>query len=293
MLVKVACAQPQSFRGDDERENLGTALRLIREAAATGAKLVTFPEGFPGPYHGPADWSPVPAIQEAAKEHEIHVVFGLVEHGPDGGYHLTLKLVDDQGYVRASYHRVQPNPPEVDHVLMNNKTIIPGESLQVIKTDLANIGLLICSEIWNPELVRVLALQGADIIVAPIGGMVYELAEAWRTIFWARAIENHVYMLTSQNLYGMEDGLAMIAGPESWLARRSDPGLITAELDLGRLRWLRSHRQSLGLPKPYKSIPGLLRYRRPEKYELLTAPQPDAYDFWYYRKLRQAQQGTG
>lgn len=284
MQVKVACAQPRSWRGEDERKNLDTALMFIDQAADMNAQLVTFPEGFPGPYHGPVDWSPVAAIQERARHHRIHVVFGLVEPAPGGGYYLALKLVDADGEVRHTYYRVQPNPPEVDHVLMNKKTIVPGEDLAVVQTDIGRIGLLICSEIWNPELVRVLALQGAEIIVAPIGGLVYELSETWKSVFWTRAIENHVYMLASQNLYGMEDGLCMIAGPESWLVTRSDPGLAVATLDLDRLVWLRSNRQSLALPKPYKSIPGLLRYRRPEKYTILTAPQPDAYDFWYYRR---------
>jgi predicted amidohydrolase len=169
---------------------------------------------------------------------------------------------------------------------MGNKIIAPGNALQVYDTAGCRTGLLICSEIWCPELVSVLALQGMDILVAPIGGLVYELREAWRAVLWTRAIENHCYVMASQHLYGMEDGLAMIAGPEAILAETKGPGVLTADLDLDRLIWLRTHTQTLELPKPYKTIPGLLRYRRPELYNLLMEPAADTYDFYYYKKLQ-------
>ena len=82
----------------------------------------------------------------------------------------------------------------------------------------------------------------------------------------ARAIENLVYTVTCQNIWGMEDGIATVAGPEAVLAESKRDGIICADVDLERLKWLREHEERLDLPKPYKTIPGLLNWRRPELY---------------------------
>jgi len=288
MKIRVAAVQPNSYRNNDESKNLDTAINYLDQAASEGVKLVSFPEGFPGPYHSSTDWSPFEAISSKAKQHNLYVIYGQVdpaENEAPGTYKLALKFVGPDGNLIDTYYRVQPNPPEVDRVLMGNKFIAPGERMVIHDTPFGKIGLLICSEVYCPELPRLLGLEGVDIIVAPVGGMVYELKETFRCIQWARAIENHCYLMTSMHLYGMEDGIGMIAGPESILAERKDAGLIIADLDIDRIHWLREQRQSLALPKPYKVVPGLHRYRRPELYENIVKNQPDLYDFYYYRKL--------
>lgn len=288
MIVRVASVQPNSLRNDEEYRNLETAINFLDEAASKGVQLVTFPEGFPGPYHSSTDWSPFEAISNKAKQHNLYVIYGTVdpaENEAPGTYKLALKFVGPDGNLLDTYYRVQPNPPEVDRVLMGNKFIAPGERMVIHDTPLGKIGLLICSEVYCPELPRLLGLEGVDIIVAPVGGMVYELRETFRCVQWARAIENLCYLMTSMHLYGKEDGTGMIAGPESILAERKDSGLIIADLDMDRIHWLREQRQSLALPKPYKVVPGLLRYRRPELYANITKNQSDLYDFYYFRKL--------
>ncbi len=285
MRVKVAAVQPNSFRGKDEQQNLQRALDYLDEAAGLGAQIVSFPEGYPGPYNGDLTWSAHVAMSAKARERVLYVVYGTVDPVPDedGVYHLALRLLGPHGQLIGTYHRVQPNTPDVDRVLMRNKIIAPGNTLSVYETTIGRVGLLICSEVWCPELPRLLALQGVDILVAPIGGLIYELREAWRSVLWTRAIENHCYVVTSQHLYGMEDGLAMIAGPEAILTETTRPGVLMAEVDLDRLAWLRTHSQTLEIPKPYKAIPGLLRYRRPELYGPLAQSSEDLYDFHYYK----------
>lgn len=288
MRVKVAAVQPNSFRGKEEERNLERAIRYLDEAARLSARIVSFPEGYPGPYNGEPTWSPHEGMAEKARQHGLYVIYGTVDPvpGEEDTYYLALKFLGPDGATLGTYYRVQPNTPEVDRVLMQGKTIAPGDTLRVYETEVGRTGLLICSEVWCPELPRLLALQGLDILFAPIGGLLYELRETWRTLLWTRAIENHCYVVASQHIYGMEDGLAMIAGPEAILAESAGPGVLTAEVDLERLVWLRTHTQTLELPKPYKTIPGLLRYRRPELYSPLAAPSDDLYDFYYYKKLK-------
>ena len=267
--VTVAAAQPRTFRGKDEPANLEAAVRAIGEAAAAGAQILCFPEGYPGPYSGPLDFQPLPDLCRAARRHQVYVVSGGLEPATPDAFFNTLYLLGPDGDVLATYRRCQPAPEAVDRVLFGRR-VEPGGVPQAVEAPLGRLGLLVCSEIFSPELSRLLALEGADIVFAPVGGMIYELFDAWKVMIQARAIENHFYVVVCQNLYGMEDGLGTIAGPEGILAERRDAGLLVAELDLQRLEWLRTHEETLDLPKPYKTIPGLLAWRRPEVYGALA-----------------------
>ena len=83
---------------------------------------------------------------------------------------------------------------------------------------------------------------------------------------WARAIENLCYTAACQNLYGVEDGVAIICGPEEVLTETRREGVAVATLDLARLRWLRQEDEKIEMPKRYRVVPGTLRWRRPEVY---------------------------
>ena len=116
-----------------------------------------------------------------------------------------------------------------------------------------------------------MALDGADVIFYPAGGMFYEISESWRILVRARSIENYVYSVMCQNIFGMEKGIAAIASPEGLLAERDTPGLVIADLDLDRLKFLRETKESLIMPKPYKTIPGLMNsWRKPDLYKRIS-----------------------
>jgi predicted amidohydrolase len=290
MIVSVATVQPNTLRGEREAENVSHALGAIQEAARNGAQLILFPEGYPGPYHGPVTYSPLEPLCEQAKQCGVYLIASWVEPAADVGegvYRLALKLIGPDGQLIGTYHRAQPNTPDVTNGLLPGKFIAPGDELPVFETPIGNIGTIICGELWWPEMSRVLALKGADIIVAPIGGVLYEIRKAWRNIVWARASENMCYVMVTQNLFGMEEGLAVIAAPEEILAESDRSGIIYADLDLDRLKWLRETEETLSLPKPYRSIPGLFKDRRPELYKVLTEPNPVARDYYYFLKGRQ------
>ena len=141
------------------------------------------------------------------------------------------------------------------------------------------MGIVICSELWLPEVARGLAVAGAEVLLAPAGGGFGRVAANWRLIARARAIENECYVGMTQALFDQEGGAALIAGPEAVLAESGRPGLVIADCDLERARWLRAHDDSMAVPKPFASLPGLLRARRPEMYGALTEPCAGLYDY--------------
>jgi predicted amidohydrolase len=138
---------------------------------------------------------------------------------------------------------------------------------------------------------RVLALKGAELCLFPTGILIDELGytENWRTLVRARAIENLMYTAVTVNLFdpafadpyrtgpagpptasGLTAGIAMIASPERVLAMSESPGILCADLDLARIRGLRDTEEELLVPAPYRTIPGILDWRRPEVLRSLT-----------------------
>jgi predicted amidohydrolase len=236
-------------------------------------------------------------VRESARRRRIWVSAGRLEPGalPDT-FHITHKLVDDDGNVRATYRRVQPNHPIFNAYLMGGRHhVLPGDELMTVDAPFGRIGLLICSELFVPELSRILMLRGADIIVAPGGGVHSptrtRLQDTWRAVARARAAENIVYVVMDQNLFSGSGGRTCIASPERMLATVDGPGIAGADLDLERLRVLRSHfydDEMLSPPASDADVlwsrPGQSHDRRPELYGELIQPQADAFDYHYERR---------
>jgi predicted amidohydrolase len=284
--LRIATVLPEAYRGAEEKKNMDVARDYIIQAAQAGARIVCFPEGFPGPYFDNSTWSSLEVIAEAAQKNNIHVMYGTVEPTQDGydAYYVVQKIVAPDGKLIDTYRRMQPTPEAVNRVLTGEKTIAPGDRLVHFDVDGVKVGILICSEIFCPELVRMHALEGVEVLFAPTGALLYELRDTWRNVIWTRAIENLFYIATCQQLFGMEDGLGIIASPEKIMVERKQPGLVVADCDIDRIRWLRSQDESLALPKPYRVVPGLLRYRRPELYGRLTDTSIEHSDFHYYKR---------
>jgi 5-aminopentanamidase len=298
MTVRVAAVQPPSFAGAEEHRNAAQACAFVDEAADGGAGYVVFPEGYPGPYSGPMENDAIDRVRERARARRVWVSAGRLERGtlPDT-YHITHVLIDADGEVRARYRRVQPNHPVFNAYLMGGRYhVLPGDELMTVDAPFGRIGLLICSELFVPELSRILMLRGADILVAPGGGVHgptrTRLQETWRAVARARAAENLVYVVLNQNLFGgSRQGRTCIASPERMLAQRDDAGIAFADLDLGRLEALRSRyydEEILSPPEREDQVffcrPGQSHDRRPELYGELTQPQADAFEYHYERR---------
>lgn len=298
MSVRVAAVQPASRTGEEERQNAARACAYIDEAADAGAAYVVFPEGYPGPYSGPMENDALDRVREKARDRRVWVSAGRLERGTqENTYHITHVVVDDSGEVRATYRRVQPNHPIFNAYLMGGRRhVLPGDELMTVDAPFGRIGLLICSELFVPELARILMLRGADIVVAPGGGVHgrtrTRLADTWRAVARARAAENLVYVVVTQNLFVADaSGRTCIASPERMLAQRDDAGIALADLDMDRLKAIRERfydDELLSAPARDGDVfgcrPGQSHDRRPELYGELTKPQADAFDYHYERR---------
>lgn len=274
MSIRLAAVQPRSFHGPEEERNLEEAVRWVDRAAAAGADLVLFPEGYPGPTNPGNTYDAVQPLADAAARAGVHVVAGAIEPAESNTYYVVLRLIGGNGELIGTYRRATPPAPyeiyrdipawQFDYVHG------PENDLPVFDTALGRIGLQVCSEVYSTESSRVLTLKGAEIILYPAGGAINELLPAWRTMVWARAIENLIYTAAVQNIYSdLEEGVGTIASPERVLAQSTSAGLLLADLSLERLRFLREEDERIEFPKRYKTVPGVLRWRRPELYGVL------------------------
>jgi predicted amidohydrolase len=263
-VVRVAVVQPRSairslagaiaFRQDEpESVNVLRAVGWVRRAAAEGARLVAFPELFPGP-SDPDDAGSareaLEAMREVARATGTCVAFGALRPAEGGGHHNCYHLADGPSGRLWSQDKALPAIGE---------RAVPGEGWAVAEVGGMRVGAAICWEAWFPEIPRARALAGADLLLFPTGAIVQELHDVWLRVVAVRAAENVCYTACSVNLLGVERGMAAVYGPEADLGARDDEGMVVADLDLDRLDVLRAADDELTTLKRYGTLPGLLR----------------------------------
>lgn len=273
--MRIAVTASKSDASNDNRGDLERAEHYVAEAAAAGAELVLLPETFPGRWRRPISSTPLPELQAMARTHGVFVAGGYAEpvgDSPDRCYN-TVSLCGPDGAEHGRYRRVAPSHApwiyrggrlwDFDWTL--------ADELPVMRVGDVTVGIIICSEIYVPELSRILAAQGAEVILAPAGvaRRTSELFSTWRTVAWARAIENLAAVALSSNGTAQTgDGLAMVFSPEEVLLDTSDEGVHVVDVDIDRIRWLRNEADRLtDGPKPWRTKPGVLRdWRRADLF---------------------------
>lgn len=300
--IRLAMVQPlTSFDAGARAINLQTAWDHATEAAARGAQLVCFPETFPGEWRMPVTWTPEADLADMARQLDVHVVGGFAEPIDADGRSCwnSFTLIDPTGAELGRYRRTTPS--HAPWIYRDGRywdfDWVPADELPVFDTDLGRIALLMCSEVYAPELSRVMALQGADLTLIPAGlpGPHSPLHATWRTLMWGRAIENLMHTATCANIPQVDEpdeqgrgrgGLTMVCSPEEVLLEAASPGVHVTTLDLDRTAWLR--READRLPAPdaptgWRTKPGNLRdWRRQavlQRHGALlqaSADEPDA-----------------
>lgn len=271
MHLKTAVIQVNTQ--NDLSENLAQVERLLDQAADMGAQFVGLPEfwSYLGPYSGfdqAASTVPGPLIerlQEKARQYRMIVHGGsIVERHPElpGKFYNTSVLIDRAGEIVTKYRKIHL----FDVNLANgekhyeSERIAPGNELVTAKIDGITFGLTICYDLRFPELYRLLALQGAQVIMVPAGFTLHTGRDHWEVLLRARAIENLCYIVAPAQVGSYPPnkqcfGRSMVVDP--WglvLAQAPDaPGVAMAEIDLEAIERARAQ------------IP-CLENRRPEVY---------------------------
>ncbi len=255
--VQVAPA-PGPLTAESIKANVAHCAEYVERCVeATGAELVVLPEsattGFtpgispeelwdlvgevPGPVTEP--------VQEVARRLGVHTVLGTYARGPERGtVYNVAALIGPDGAVLGAYRKT--------HLFCGEDApgggwVTRGDEAVVVDTALGKIGLMICFDGDYPELSRIMAVQGAEVIVRP--SALLRSADIWELTNRARAYDNHVFVVAA-NATGADpagvlyfgnsmivtpiaDVLARGASHEGWVSARLDPAAAIPSLTPG------------------------------------------------------------
>jgi 5-aminopentanamidase len=260
----------------DRQTNLRRIIERLEEAARLGAQLAVFPEcaltGYcyenldeARPHAEPVPGPSVERLVEACRRIGVYAVVGMLEADGPRVFNAAV-LAGPQGLIGA-YRKIHMPGLGIDwHATPGDRP--PG----VWQAGRLRVGMNICYDGAFPELSRVMALEGAELVVLPTNWPPAAQCFARHTIH-VRAMENHVYYL-SANRVGEERGFrfigtSMICDPTGKTlaeAGETDETILLAEVDPA---WARN--------KHLVRVPGkheIHRFhdRRPEMYGRLTSP---------------------
>jgi len=246
-----ACAQ-FAVTFNDVQANVQKGVAWLEQAVKEHeAELVVFPEtittGFVTGLDANALWDLVDdvggrisrEIQAAAKSLNVHVVWASYRRGPERGviYNSSM-LIGPDGEIIGTYDKTHPFPLERCDC---GGWVTVGNRADVFETALGTIGMIICYDGDFPELSRLLAVKGAEVIVRP--SALLRSFDIWHLTNAARAYDNHVYMVAT-NSVGPDAGgsyyfgHSMIVNPIAWRLAQARGGeeIISAKLDPDPLR---------------------------------------------------------
>lgn len=250
----------QMVSGSNLTANLHEASRLIKEAAAAGAKLVVLPEYFALMGMQQTD---VLSIQETfgegplqtflaqqAIKNQVWIVGGTIplkSHRADKVKSACL-LYNNQGQYVLRYDKmhlfdVTATPKECYY---ESQVTEPGEQIATIDTPFGRLGLAICYDLRFPELFRCMIDKGVEIITVPAAFTATTGKAHWEILVRSRALENQCYLIAADqggyHVNGRETyGDSMIVDPWGLVLTRihRGTGVVYADMDKTHLTHLR------------------------------------------------------
>lgn len=265
---KIRAAAIQMSSTPDKEENKETAEALVREAVSAGADLVALPElwschGLDGVYSENAEPIPGPTTEfmgDLARELGVYLLGGSILEGGPGAARLsnTSTFFDPSGEMTAVYRKIHLFDVKVsDREYLESANIAPGNEIVTAKAGAATLGLSVCYDVRFPELYRLLALRGAEILAVPAAFTLQTGKDHWELLLRTRAVENQAFVVAPAQWGQKADGRwtygrSMIVDP--WgtvLATCADrDGYALATLDLDYLDRFRTEFPALANRRP-------------------------------------------
>lgn len=171
----------------------------------------------------------------------------------DSRVHNTSFLFSSKGELLAKYRKLHT----FDIVLPNGKAVkeseevAPGDEIVTVETELGIFGMAICYDLRFPELFRLLAEKGAQVIFNPSNFTLPTGKDHWEPLLRARAIENSCYVIApnqvGRNARLTAFGSSMVIDPWGTVIARAkeEPGVTLAEIDLDYLDRVRQRMQTM------------------------------------------------
>lgn len=258
--MKVTFGQKKHVLGDKEK-NLNTIKETVKKERER-TDLLVFPELFLSGYKlrdrlwYEAEEIPGPASEEISRtavENDMSIICGMPEKvGRKPRLRNTALLATPDGEIHK-YRKTYA----VNFGPFEEKRYFKGDDeLPVFETPLARIGIVICYDIFFPELTKALSQRDVDVIVC-IAGSPSLTREYFEKVVPARAIETTSFLLFS-NLVGREEDIYFWGGAEAFSpkgrslgrAKLFEEDVLNLELDLDELIKARKSRPVISDTRP-------------------------------------------
>jgi predicted amidohydrolase len=222
-MIRIAIAQITS--STEKAENLKAALFLTQEARAKGAQLIAFPEflmaftpasqtaeelaALAEPIDGPF----IASLRDAARSAGISILATIYETCslPNRVYDSAV-WIDGEGGIAAVYRKLHLY--DAFGFKESDKFLAGDEVSPPVTNGDARFGMMICYDLRFPEMARMLALAGANVVAAPSGWVQGDLkVEHWETMIKARALENGCYVIAPNQVGNIYTGHSMAVDP--------------------------------------------------------------------------------
>jgi predicted amidohydrolase len=266
--IKIALAQI-SCKREDKAENIRKIEKTVAKAQKQAADLIIFPELSLTGYvvrdqiYELAETIPgqsTKIIGDMAQKKRMHIIFGMPELSEKAQATIfnAAVFVGPNGLIGKYRKMYLPT-----HSMFEEKRYFrPGYQVAAFDTRLGKIGLIICYDIFFPEVCRLARLKGAQLIVCISASPAVRRA-FFETLTVARAIENTAF-LAYVNLVGIEDGLqfwggSRLVGPNGKIlvqAKYDEEDLVACDIDYADIR-------------PVETFVPTLKDLRPELFDKL------------------------
>jgi predicted amidohydrolase len=243
MKFKAACVQ-FDIKSEELLRNLDFVIFSLEKLQAENVKLVVLPELWAAKFDKERadelwDFSQV-ALKEVSslsKKYEMVIAGSLIEK--EGSDYFNTAYITDSGKLVAKYRKVH-----LFSMAGENTYFKSGREKVAADTQIGKLGVIICYDLRFAELVRGLALNGAEILIIPAQWPKARV-QHWRILALARAIENQFFVVAC-NRTGWDKkeeypGHSLIIDPwgEVLAEGEEEEGFIIAEIDLDRVKNVR------------------------------------------------------
>ena len=262
----------QQQKSADVKANIKAIEEEVTDLARRGAKLIILSELHNSLYFCQvedvnnfdlAETIPGPSTDfygELAKRLGVVMVISLFERRAPGLYHNTAVVIESDGTIAGKYRKMHiPDDP----AYYEKFYFTPGDlGFHPIQTSVGKLGVLVCWDQWYPEAARLMALQGAEMLIYPTA-IGYESTDtpeeqqrqrtAWTTVQRGHAVANGLPVVTV-NRVGLEPdpsgqtngikfwGSSFVAGPQGELfyqASDNEEESLILDIDLGHSEQVR------------------------------------------------------
>jgi len=251
-MSKVAIVQFKA--STNKNQNLKKILNYIEKASNKGAELCAFPEFMM--FYSPSSQTSsklaslaetingnfVTTIAKSAKKNSIQIIGTFYEKSrKKNRVYDTSFLINKSGKVVSTYRKIHLY--DALGFKESNKMAPGSKIVKPSKTSVGKIGMLICYDLRFPEMSRILASSGSEILVVPSAWVKGEMKEEhWITINKTRAIENGCYVIAPDQVGNIYCGRSLVVDPlgKILLDMKKHQGIGFANISIKKVKKTRS-----------------------------------------------------